>query len=198
MAKDTEWNIKILTGIIIITLIFLCSFYLTYYGPKSSCKPPYINAGNSCCLDDNYNNICDSEETEFSKNLNVKTYITQNGIYYLANPETLPASPEIIVRDYKVLNTWVGSENYYDAGTLFFYTDYNKANPLEEITCHAKEYYNGNLNTEFNVTISRDFAYAGVIYEKTETPKEVRYDYECQSESGAEYLSSYTVYPVVG
>jgi len=57
--KKNNLIVGIIIGIAVIGLIFLI------YNPSRNeivCNAPYIKVGNSCCLDENSNGICDSDE----------------------------------------------------------------------------------------------------------------------------------------
>jgi len=40
-----------------------------------TCKPPYIPVGNECCVDENYNKICDRDDTPDEPKTNWRIYI---------------------------------------------------------------------------------------------------------------------------
>ena len=49
---------------IIISLVLILTLILSGCGNQTTCNQPYIKVGNECCLDQNSNNICDSDEAE--------------------------------------------------------------------------------------------------------------------------------------
>lgn len=54
----------ILVGTIVALVVILGILFIIQQSPQEivTCNAPYIKVGTSCCLDENYNNICDKDE----------------------------------------------------------------------------------------------------------------------------------------
>ena len=62
--KNKNW---LWIGIAVVIVIVLAFVFISNSNNNSSnevtCNSPYIKVGNSCCLDQNSNNVCDNDET---------------------------------------------------------------------------------------------------------------------------------------
>ncbi|MFH0831707.1 MAG: hypothetical protein V1886_02465 [archaeon] len=63
MKKKSSILLYILGGIIVIALIAIIIYVILNKAASPACNSPYMLAGNSCCLDQNDNGICDKDET---------------------------------------------------------------------------------------------------------------------------------------
>ena len=194
MAKKNNTLWYIIGGAIIVIILVIIIINLS--SNRIVCNRPYIQVGESCCLDDNYNGICDNDEepepepeTNY-RNFEVKAYITHD---FMQNIEDLPSYPSKDYRNYPLYDSY--DNTMYDAGNLYLYTNYD----TEKVVCYIKEFYDGNLNDQFTVTIFYGSFYStGIGYEKSGTPEVVRYDYECTGEeSGNKYIGAYRVHPKI-
>jgi len=184
----------IIGGVVIVLLIILLISMNSNNNRGPVCNSPYILNGASCCLDSNYNSICDNDEPQQNTPTNnyreyqVNAYITHDFIQGLSNLPSYPA------REYTNYPVWDGGDaRYYTAGNLVLYTDYD----AEAVTCAVKEYYGSVLNDQFTVNIVVGYYVTGIGYEKSNLPTQVRYDYDCTAQqSGKKYSNSYRVYPV--
>jgi len=189
---------KILVGIVALLLVMAASGCVT----QVACEPPYIVKGSGCCLDQNYNRICDSDETG-GIGSGVKTYGPYKVVMYIQqdSPEPdfwskLPPSPARNVDGYQIYSSLANS-SFYDAGWLLMYTTYVQ----EPITCTIREYRNSAYYSEYTTRLTTK-GYAGnmsgsathVVFLKADTPLNVRYDYICAGdESGITFQDAYAV-----
>jgi len=166
-----------------------------------SCNPPYIVKGSGCCLDQNYNRICDTDEGE--PIIPIKTYGAYKVIMYIQqdSPEPdswskLPPSPARNVENYQVYST-AANDTYYDGGWLLLYTSYTQ----EPITCNLREYHNSVLYSEQNLRLTSK-GYSGnvsgvairAMFKKDYVPIQVRYEISCTGdESGITFQDAYAV-----
>ncbi len=74
---DKRTKDYVLIGLSIVAVIILISVFAPSSNENNSqnkitCNSPYIKVGNSCCLDQNYNNVCDNDEIkkEYNPSLN--------------------------------------------------------------------------------------------------------------------------------
>jgi len=63
MAKKKNNNLWYILGGAVIFVLVLWIVLANAGNNKVVCNPPYIQVGQSCCLDENTNNVCDSDET---------------------------------------------------------------------------------------------------------------------------------------
>lgn len=80
MAKEHNKNRNwIWIGIIVVTIIVLVIVFMSNSNNNSqnsvTCNSPYIKVGNSCCLDQNQNNICDTDESQTTSQIVVESPI---------------------------------------------------------------------------------------------------------------------------
>ena len=65
---DKNKNNYIWIGIAVVAVIILAIVFISNSNKNSqnevTCNSPYIKVGNSCCLEKNYNNVCDNDETQ--------------------------------------------------------------------------------------------------------------------------------------
>jgi len=183
--------------------IFALFFVMLVSGCSTqiACNPPYIVKGSGCCLDQNYNRICDTDETG-SGGL-VKTYGAYKVIMYIqqASPEPdswskLPPSPARNVENYQVYST-AANDTYYDGGWMLLYTTYTQ----ESITCNLKEYRDSVFYSEQSVRLTSK-GYSGnvsgvairAMFKKDYVPIQIRYEISCQGdESGITFQDAYAV-----
>lgn len=188
-------------GLLGIAVVF---FVLVVSGCSTpiACNPPYIVKGSGCCLDQNDNRICDSDEGAGPIGP-VKTYGAYKVIMYIQqdSPEPdfwsrLPPSPARNFDGYQIYSSLV-NESYYDAGWLLLYTSYTE----ESITCSIDEYRDSAFYSQYSVKLTKK-GYAEdvngvalrVIFKKDSTPKNVRYDYRCHGdESGITFQDAYAL-----
>ena len=55
----------------IVVLLGIILLLVNSIDNKVVCNSPYIQIEDSCCLDENYNNICDRDETEEIEEINI-------------------------------------------------------------------------------------------------------------------------------
>lgn len=185
----------IIGGVVIALLIILLISINSNSNKGPVCNSPYILNGNSCCLDSNYNSICDNDEPP-QQNTPVNNYREYQVNAYITHDfiQSLSALPSYPAREYTNYPVWdAGDARYYTAGNLVLYTDYD----AEPITCIVKEYYASTFNEQFTINIVVGYYVTGIGYEKSNLPSQVRYDYDCTGQqSGKKYSSSYRVDPV--
>jgi hypothetical protein len=188
---------KILVGIVALALAMAASGCVT----QVACEPPYIVKGSGCCLDQNYNRICDSDENGGIGG--VKTYGPYKVVTYIQqdSPEPdswskLPQNPARNVDGYQIYSSTTNS-SYFEAGWLLMYTSYMS----EPITCTIREYHDSAYYSEYTTRLTSK-GYAGnisgsathVLFLKAGVPLQVRYDYICMGdESGITFQDAYAV-----
>lgn len=179
----------LLIGVIIVVIIFVI-LILSNSNKNSlqnevTCNSPYIKVGTSCCLDQNNNKICDTDEKQTPQEQNwtltdFKIFGTRwfdlpfDGQTYGLNFDTvIPEYPststniDLALRQvYYVYPyqtpTWRDCDNY--GGALIAVTsdvpktDYDK----ERVSCVTDEYYDGLLNSE----TQKYFEWTGAAGEK--------------------------------
>ncbi len=186
-----------LLGIAALFLVVLVSGCAT---TQIACNPPYIVKGSGCCLDQNSNGMCDTDEGYAA----VKTYGAYQVKMYIQNvdPESqfwslLPPSPPRHYDIYQIYN-YQANQSFYDGGWLYLYSTY-----LEEpITCTVKAYYNSvfynDLATVKLVKRTEVGNMSGasiqILYAKGNVPTQVRYDISCRGdESGITFQDAYAI-----
>ena len=183
--------------------IFALFFVMLVSGCSTqvACNPPYIVKGSGCCLDQNYNRICDSDET--GPGVPVKTYGAYKVVMYIqqASPEPdswskLPSSPARHYDGYQIYS-YPQDDRYYDGGWLLLYSSYTE----EPITCNLKEYHDSFLYKEENVKLTEK-GYSGnvsgvsikALYDRNNVPYEVKYEIACTGdESGITFQDTYVI-----
>jgi len=172
--------------------------------PPIVCDSPYIVKGNNCCLDQNANKVCDSDESgvggqgSLIKNYTsyvIKMYISQS------SPEpdswsSLPPNPVRHYDGYQIYN-YQQDTSLYDAGWLLLYTSYNE----EPITCNILEYHDDVLYAEPSAKLTKKGFSGNVsgvaikaLFSKSSAPKVVRYQIICRGdESAIVFQDSYAV-----
>lgn len=187
-----------LFGLILILLVSGCT-------QGAACNPPYIIKGSQCCLDENNNNICDSDELSNNETLPatqknyrpyaVKMYIQQDS----PDPDSwykLPSSPYKNYDGYQIYSD-LQDPAYYDGGWFLLYTNY-----LEEpIECAVKEYHDTvfYIQTAAKLTpkgYSGNVSGASVkaMFSKGSAPRFVRYEINCTGDqSGLAFRDAYVV-----
>ncbi|PIR39934.1 MAG: hypothetical protein COV33_02565 [Candidatus Zambryskibacteria bacterium CG10_big_fil_rev_8_21_14_0_10_34_34] len=193
MAKKKNNNLWYIIGGVVIVVLVLWIILANTGGEKVVCNSPYIQVGQSCCLDQNYNQICDNEEVKESpyKNYEVKLYLDRgqdNINNYLSNPEQIPSFGKMSSVYLYGNTTENGVEYFYGPYTMYLYSDYTE----ERISCDIEEYYDNKLNLKFNIVLSYGPSFTNIGYEQINTPSRVRYDLDCKGmESGIEYTDTY-------
>ena len=168
---------------------------------QHTCQSPYIVKGIGCCLDQNGNGLCDSDDKPSDGDL-VKNYREYEVKMYIqqALPDSeswskLPPSPAKHNSNYQIYN-YEQNATLYDGGWLLLYSNYIE----EPITCMVQEYSDSvfykqqevRLAREGNSTISG--ASIKALFPKENTPREVRYAIDCAGdESGIEFQDAYAV-----
>ena len=139
-----------------------------------TCDPPYIKVGNSCCLDQNDNGICDKDEQ--TKNiLELNSFMVDGGtsedfaVCSKDNPQGIPAgyAPFAFnLEDINSKNIELSLKKYdkadyskeviyenpdYQTAVLVVYTNYDSSlyglyDEFEGATCEVEEYYDGVFN----------------------------------------------------
>src|SRR4030042_3341391 len=169
-----------------------------------TCDPPYMVKGSNCCLDQNSNRICDSDEAgspggpDLIKNYGpyeVKMYISQES----PEPDSwhkLPPTPRRHVDAHQIYNN-PQNLTHYDGGWFILYTSYTE----ETITCLVKEYYDLNFRGQQSVRLTKrglDGSVSGVssraLFPKDGTPRDMRYELDCTGdESAIKFQDAYGV-----
>jgi hypothetical protein len=171
---DKNKNNYIWIGIAVVAVIVLAIVFISNSNNNSqnevTCNPPYIKVGTSCCLDQNSNGVCDSDE-QIEEQSNVWEFssfsvdggtsedftgcsTTSPGLKVYNNFNNLrDTSSENI--EMALFHQYAGepegygrqNENYQTA-VLVVYTDYNTGfyDSYEGVTCEVEEYYDGNFN----------------------------------------------------
>jgi hypothetical protein len=170
------------------------------------CNPPYIIKGSQCCLDQNSNAICDSDEaganpppeTQAPKNYSsydVKMYIQQDS----PDPDSwskLPPSPFRNYDGYQIFS-YPQDPAYYDGGWLLLYTRYTE----EPIECLVKESHDSVFSIQTAVKLTPK-GYSGnvsgvsirALFSTDSTPRFVRYEIDCRGDqSGITFKDAYVV-----
>jgi hypothetical protein len=186
-----------LLGIAAVFLVVLVSGCST---TQIACNPPYIVKGSGCCLDQNSNAICDSDESTVPVKVygayQVKMYI-QDLVPQADFWQRLPPSPPRHYDVYQIFN-YETNQSLYDGGWLYLYTHY-----LEEpVTCTVKVYYDSVFYRQIaTVTLVKRYEVENmsgtviqILFEKANTPLQVRYDIACQGdESGITFDDAYAI-----
>ena len=186
-----------LLGIGALFLVLLVSGCST---TQIACNPPYIVKGSGCCLDQNSNGICDTDEGSRQ----VKTYGPYEVKMFIQNLDTesdfwhlLPPTPPKHNEVYQIFN-YEANQSFYDGGWLYLYTRY-----LEEpVTCVIKEYRDSVFYSEFApVTLVKRAEVENmsgvsiqILYPKENLPRQIRYDLSCRGdESGITFQDAYAI-----
>lgn len=223
MADKNENN-YLLIGIAVVTVIILViAFILTSNNNSQNeitCNSPYIKVGNSCCLDENSNNICDKdEEVEEEANIwelnrfsvdggTLKDFIVcvSPGFKYDFSNLRSTSSENIemaLFHQYAGEPPGYGRLNeYYRTAVLVVYTDYNTDfyDRYEGVTCEVEEYYDGDFNEVNTYKFSSGFPLPvdkygfrmELFYSQNDKPSEVKYIISCVGdESGNEFKRTF-------
>ncbi|MDO8564008.1 MAG: hypothetical protein Q7R87_03285 [Nanoarchaeota archaeon] len=191
MVFDKKGIVIALSILVIILLII--RFGTEYSDTKQennimTCNSPYIQVGTNCCLDENYNKICDTDEKKESPYHTYEVKVGFSNEYY-SN-----------IRDIHIVSYEFGTpivnedDKYYYMGYLYFYTYYN----AEDLSCEYEEYYDSQLSEKLYINIkSSNGLYSSKIrYSKDDKPKSVRYNVKCTgSQSNIQYATSYIIEP---
>ena len=170
MAKEynKSW---IWIGITVVAVVVLAIVFISNSNNNSqnevTCNSPYIKVGNSCCLDQNNNGICDNDEQiqEETNNWELNNINVYGGtseeflgcsqrspglkVYNNFNNLRDTSSRNIEMSLFKQLAgepEGVGYMNEnYETAILVVYTDYNLNfyDKYEGVTCEIEEYYDG-------------------------------------------------------
>jgi hypothetical protein len=179
---------KILPAILAASLVIIISGFTQ----QITCAPPYMVKGDNCCLDQNSNKVCDSDEAggqpdDLIKNYRayeVKMYISQNS----PEPDSwgkLPPNPARHVDGYQIFN-YPQDERYYDGGWFILYSNYVE----ETISCVLSEIYDTKLNSESTIRLTRK-GFNGTVsgytsralFEKQSVPLQARFTIDCTGDS---------------
>ena len=161
-----------------------------------TCDPPYMVKGSNCCLDQDSNNICDSDEAgipggpDIIKNYGpyqVKMYISQQSPEPDSWSRLLPPNPAKYMDGYQIYNN-PQNMTHYDGGWFILYTSYT----VETITCLVKEYHDTDFYSQQSVRLTKrglDGNVSGVsiraLFDKGNTPRDLRYDIDCAGDESA-------------
>jgi len=204
MVKRKNNNIGyIIGGVVIVILVLWIIIANSGSSNEVTCNSPYIKVGTSCCLDQNSNGVCDSDEQPAQiqyQNFKVgvslidsETHIVDPATQFLLFPVKNSILPLSDSRQTQV-DKGIQAYNTYNL-YLYVYNDTSLISNKEEINCNIEEYYGGVLQSKISGTIYKfsQWGYIpGVYYEKNNTPDKVRYDLDCKGfESGKEYKDTY-------
>jgi hypothetical protein len=200
MKKKNNHLWYILGGVAIVALIILIVYVNSNKTSTPACNSPYILVGNSCCLDQDYNGICDSDQPKpqvqepIYQEFNIIVLLTHNGY----SRGGLPSFADTIYSNWPLTGfIYVGGQEFYNAGIMYVYT--NSQTVDQKITCYLKEYYDSKFNMQFTLELDsfKTFAWENIGYEKNTRITQARYDYECTGEkSGRKQIGSILVSPV--
>jgi hypothetical protein len=185
-------------GVFIVMLVSGCT-----QGPV--CNTPYIIKGSQCCLDQNNNSMCDSDEPPEMQpprvpqknysSYDVKMYIQQDS----PDPDSwhkLPPSPFRNYDGYQIYS-YPQDTGYYDGGWFLLYTKYTE----EPIECLVKEYHDSVFYIQTAVKLTPK-GYSGnvsgvsiqALFSTESTPRFVRYEINCTGDqSGITFRDAYVV-----
>ena len=132
----------ILVGIgVLVVLVILGIIFIPDSNDNSNneitCNFPYIKVGNSCCLDGNSNNICDSDEEENKlEDFDFYVYADRDGLNQIGTKHP----SEETLKVYKTLNQYTeGGELEEGYGWLFLHIFTEESNG--ESFCNILEYF---------------------------------------------------------
>ncbi len=174
MSKSEKIALYIVGGII---LVWLIGYGITNANSQEKvvCNSPYIKVGNSCCLDENYNQICDNDEVvEGSEDVwefnDLRIYGgTEEDFSQCYYKEGIQSEGGYLVYDYSFLGNIYSRdikmslfkqykdepEGYghiyenYESAHLIVYTNYDSevyGYDPEGVTCQVEEYYDEVFN----------------------------------------------------
>jgi len=162
-----------------------------------TCETPYIVKGGGCCLDQNRNGLCDSDEGPeqgLVKNYGpyeVKAYFHSSEIPVFWSG--LASSPAKHIDSYQIYSTQ--NETHYDGGVMQLYSSYTE----EPVECLVKEYHDSALYKQESATLTaKNTGVSGaaiqLMFSKDSTPREVRYQLDCKGdESGITFQDAYVI-----
>lgn len=159
------------------------------------CNKPYIIKGTECCLDQNSNNICDSEEKpgEFNFVVYADSDYDERSESYSWKNEVPSSEISLFTRKEGIS---VANELIIVYGGIHLYIDTNPEN--KAVNCKIKEYYDNRLNTETEKELSwSEWHLDGSIdlyYETDTKPDKVKYLINCKRKSdGASLTKEYII-----
>ncbi|MBS3076395.1 hypothetical protein J4481_01490 [Candidatus Pacearchaeota archaeon] len=194
----TNKNNYLYIGIAVVVVIVLAIVFISNSNNNSqnevTCNSPYIKVGISCCLDQNYNSVCDDDEKLGNFNFILYASSDYESLEGYSWEDNVPFSEAtLITRKSGILN---GNDCHDVYGGISLFIDTNPDN--KQVGCEIKEYYGNTLNEVINreLTWSEWHLDTGINlnYEIDKKPEKVKYVVKCKrAEDQREVTKEFTI-----